>query len=169
MSSIMGALETWMSLNRLRLKSAKTQFFWLGTRQQLARLDMVALAAAFPFSLSPLLCVTWASHWTESSHLLPISTCLAVTVSTNCASFALSPAHSLLLLPPLLSMPFVTTRLDYCCSLYAGLLAVRLGAWIGSCVLLPALSAAYQNLAMSLDSCATFSTGSPLSSGLRTG
>src|SRR6218665_634922 len=33
---IMGALEAWMSSNRLRLNSAKTQFIWLGTRQQLA-------------------------------------------------------------------------------------------------------------------------------------
>ena len=31
MSSIMGALEVWMSSNRLRLNSAKTQFIWLGT------------------------------------------------------------------------------------------------------------------------------------------
>src|SRR6218665_3059082 len=44
MSSIMRALETWMSSNRLRLNSAKTQFIWLGTRQQLARLDMAALS-----------------------------------------------------------------------------------------------------------------------------
>src|SRR6218665_1290796 len=36
MSSIMRALETWMSSNRLRLNSAKTQFIWLGTRQQLS-------------------------------------------------------------------------------------------------------------------------------------
>src|SRR6218665_1332303 len=37
-----------MSSNRLRLNSAKTQFIWLGTRQQLARLDMTALSDAFP-------------------------------------------------------------------------------------------------------------------------
>src|SRR6218665_3747635 len=36
------------SSNRLRLNSAKTQFIWLGTRQQLARLDMAALSDAFP-------------------------------------------------------------------------------------------------------------------------
>ena len=43
----MGALEAWMSSNRLRLNSAKTQFIWLGTRQQLAQLDMAALSVAF--------------------------------------------------------------------------------------------------------------------------
>src|ERR1700735_3773611 len=35
MSLIMGALESWMSSNRLRLNSSKTQLIWLGTRQQL--------------------------------------------------------------------------------------------------------------------------------------
>src|SRR6218665_1591514 len=44
MTFIMGALEAWMSSNRLGLNSAKNQFLWLGTRQQLALLDM----AAFP-------------------------------------------------------------------------------------------------------------------------
>src|SRR6218665_1946344 len=44
----MEALGTWMSSNRLRLNSFKTKFSWIGTRQQLAKLDMVALAADFP-------------------------------------------------------------------------------------------------------------------------
>src|ERR1043165_8729640 len=48
MSLAMEALGTWMSSNRLRLNSSKTQFIWLGTRQQLAKLDMAAIATAFP-------------------------------------------------------------------------------------------------------------------------
>src|SRR6218665_1955412 len=48
MTFIMGALKAWMFSNRLRLNSAKIQFIWLGTRQQLARLDMAALSDAFP-------------------------------------------------------------------------------------------------------------------------
>src|SRR6218665_1225911 len=48
MSIAMEALGTWISSNRLRLNSLKTKFIWLGTRQQLAKLDMVALAADFP-------------------------------------------------------------------------------------------------------------------------
>lgn len=32
MASIMMALEVWVSLNRLRLNSAKTQFIWVVTR-----------------------------------------------------------------------------------------------------------------------------------------
>src|ERR1700733_192264 len=43
MSFIMGAFESWMSSNRLRLNFAKTQLIWLGTRQQLDRLDMPAI------------------------------------------------------------------------------------------------------------------------------
>ena len=48
MSIAMEALGTWMSSNRLRLNSLKIKFIWLGTRQQLAKLDRVALAADFP-------------------------------------------------------------------------------------------------------------------------
>src|SRR6218665_294847 len=35
-----GALVAWMSSNRLRLNPSKTQYIWLGTRQQLAKLDL---------------------------------------------------------------------------------------------------------------------------------
>jgi len=67
-----GSLGDWMSSNRLRLNSQKTRFIWLSTRQQLAKLDMAALAAAFPhFVFSPVVRVfgvnlgqdlTFASH-----------------------------------------------------------------------------------------------------------
>src|SRR5688572_16376932 len=43
MNRAMEALEAWMSSNRLRLNSSKTQFIWLGTRQQLAKIDLEAL------------------------------------------------------------------------------------------------------------------------------
>src|SRR6218665_2601303 len=44
-----------MSSNRLRLNPSKTQYIWLGTRQQLAKLDLAAMAVHFPhiaFSLT---------------------------------------------------------------------------------------------------------------------
>src|SRR6218665_1494727 len=44
-----------MSSNRLRLNPSKTQYIWLGTRQQLAKLDLAAMATRFPhitFSLT---------------------------------------------------------------------------------------------------------------------
>jgi len=48
MNRAMEALEAWMSSNRLRLNSSKTQFIWLGKRQQLAKIDLEALAQEFP-------------------------------------------------------------------------------------------------------------------------
>src|SRR5688572_26326054 len=42
------AMEAWMSSNRLRLNSSKTQFIWLSTRQQLAKIDLETLAQEFP-------------------------------------------------------------------------------------------------------------------------
>ena len=44
----METLEAWMSSNRLRLNPTKTQYIWFGTRQQLAKIDMKALALEFP-------------------------------------------------------------------------------------------------------------------------
>src|SRR6218665_1990122 len=44
----MGALADWMSSNRLPLNAQKTKFIWVGTRQQLAKLNLDALSAEFP-------------------------------------------------------------------------------------------------------------------------
>src|SRR6218665_415035 len=59
---------------------------------------------------------------------------------------------------------FVTDRLDYSCSPYAGLPAGRL--WCLDRILRSAapLLAAFPNLVTSLDTCLTFSIGSPLNS-----
>src|SRR6218665_237868 len=43
-----GLLNEWMSSNRLRLNPLKTQYIWLSTRQQLAKLDLVSLWHEFP-------------------------------------------------------------------------------------------------------------------------
>ena len=48
MPQAIGALADWMSSNRLRLNAQKTKFIWLGTRQQLAKLNLDALSAEFP-------------------------------------------------------------------------------------------------------------------------
>src|SRR6218665_446074 len=46
-------LAFWMSSNRLRLNPLKTQYIWLGTRQQLAKLDLVSISHEFlPFVFS---------------------------------------------------------------------------------------------------------------------
>ena len=48
MAQTQSELEKWMASNRLRLNSAKTKFMWLGTRQQLAKLNLLFLSAKFP-------------------------------------------------------------------------------------------------------------------------
>src|SRR6218665_2853309 len=42
-----GALVAWMSSNRLRLNPSKTQYTWLSTRQQRAKLNLAAVTASF--------------------------------------------------------------------------------------------------------------------------
>src|SRR6218665_241191 len=127
MSSVMRALETWMSSNRLRLNSAKTQFIWLGTRQQLARLDISALSAAFTLltfcSAVRDLDVTLDCELTFSTHINLFSRdCFYQlrqlrTVTRSLTAYATAT----------LVHAFVANRLDYCSSLYAGLPACRLG------------------------------------------
>src|SRR6218665_2966707 len=41
-------LEMWMASNRLCLNPAKTKFIWLGTQQQLAKLDLTDISSQFP-------------------------------------------------------------------------------------------------------------------------
>src|SRR5678815_3563226 len=69
----MQTLEAWMSSNRLRLNPNKTQYIWLGTRQQLAKINLEALALEFPwitFSSSVLdLGVTLDQELTFTRHI----------------------------------------------------------------------------------------------------
>ena len=44
MLSAIADIQSWMSSNRLRLNQDKTQFTWLGTRQQLVKRDVSELA-----------------------------------------------------------------------------------------------------------------------------
>src|SRR6218665_3393583 len=48
MGHTLTALETWMASNRLCLNPAKTKFMWLGTPQQLVKLNLIDLSAEFP-------------------------------------------------------------------------------------------------------------------------
>ena len=122
--------HSWLSSNRLRLNPLKTQFIWLGTRQQLAKLDLNFLATEFPlisFSTSgrdfgDILDqeLTFSKHLSSPPCLAP-----AFTIFVNLGLF-LALFQPLLLL--LLSMSFVCSRLDYCSSLYTGLPQVRLSS-----------------------------------------
>ena len=48
MSLTIETLQAWMSSNRLRLNPTKTQLIWLGTRQQLAKVDLVSITSKYP-------------------------------------------------------------------------------------------------------------------------
>ena len=165
----MGALKAWMSSNRLRLNSAKTQFIWLGTRQQLAKLDMAALAAAFPlFTFSSVvrdLGVTLDQELTFAPHINLLSRdCFYQLRQLRTVARSLTASATSTLIHA-----FVPTRLDYCCSVYAGLPAVRLGCLdriLRHAAPPPSAVCLYSNLATSLDTFTTFSTGYPLSSEL---
>src|SRR6218665_3866724 len=123
---IRGALGSWMSSNRLRLNPHKTQFILLGTHQQLAKLDMVALTSAFPnFTFSSTvrdLGVSLDQELPLAPHIPSLRRACYYqlrqlrTVSRSLTSTAAATlVHS-----------FVTSRLDYCSSLYIGLPATRL-------------------------------------------
>jgi len=65
-----GALVAWMSSNRLRLNQSKAQYIWLGTRQQLAKLDLAAMAVSFPHNYSLLTyCSRLGTHTGSAAYL----------------------------------------------------------------------------------------------------
>ena len=107
MSQTMEALGSWMSYNRLRLNPHKTQFIWLWTRQQLAKLDMVALTSAFPpFTFSSTvrnLGVTLDKELILAPHIN--SLCRACYYQLHQLLFLLSSFSSSSFSPHLLSLP----------------------------------------------------------------
>src|SRR6218665_629148 len=109
-----------MSSNRLRLNSAKTQFILLGTRQQLALLDMAALSAAFPlltFSYAVRdLGVTLDCELTFSTRINLLSCdCFYQLRQLRTVTRPLTASATATLVHA-----FIAIRLDYCSSLYAG-------------------------------------------------
>ena len=89
MATCIEEINQWMTSNCLKLKSDKTQFIWLGTRQQLAKIH----------------CQTITLRGT-SIHISTEVTCLGEVftsgvspgdVSTNLGSFAQSDVHSTLM------------------------------------------------------------------------
>src|SRR6218665_3522183 len=121
------ALNAWMSSNRLLLNPHKTQYIWLGTRQQLDRLDSESLSAEFPtflFSTSVrdhgvildqelsfgehITALTRSCYYHFKGQLRVVSRSLS-------SSSASTLVHA-----------FIANRLDYCSSLYCGLPQVRL-------------------------------------------
>src|SRR6218665_3821496 len=126
MGHVLGKLETWMSSNRLGLNPGKTKFMWFGIRQQLAKLNLDDLANKFPsytFSaaardLGALLDqeLTFAPRLHRLSRDCYYQLRQLRTVARSLtASAASTLVHA-----------FITSRLDYCSTLYTGLPACRL-------------------------------------------
>ena len=121
-------LALWMSSNRLCLNSAKTKLIWFGTRQQLAKLDIPFLSVTFPslnfVSSVRNLGVLLNSELTLSDHVSGLTrSCYyhlrrlrAVRRSVSASVFK-SLVHAM-----------VSSRIDFCCSIYIGLPKYRLAA-----------------------------------------
>ena len=121
------SLGGWMSSNRLRLNPSKTQFIWLGTRQQLAKLDLCALSTQFPlftFCTSVRdLGVILDQELTFTQHVNSVSrSCFYQLRQLRVISRTLTPSAAATLVHA-----FVASRLDYCSSLYVGLPQSRIG------------------------------------------
>src|SRR6218665_269385 len=124
MTLAMGALVAWMSSNRLRLNPSKTQYIWLGTRQQFAKLDLAGIAVSFPHIAFSLIVrdlgLTLDQQLTFAPHINRL--CYYQLRQLRVISRSLTSTATATLVHA-----FVTSRFDYCSTLYVGLPAVRLG------------------------------------------
>jgi len=126
MSLTIETLQAWMSSNRLRLNPSKTQLIWLGTRQQLAKVDLVSITSKYPhlaFSSSVRdLGVTIDQELTFVQHInLLCRSCYYQLRQLRVISRSLSPDAASTVVHS-----FVVSRLDYCSAIYDGLPACRL-------------------------------------------
>ena len=126
--TIQGRSVNRMSSYRLRLYPAKTKFMWFGTRQQLPKLNLDDLANKFRSytfrSTARVLDVLLDWELTFALHLHRLSRdCyyqlrqLRTVARSHTASAATRPT---------LVHAFITSRLDYCSTIYTGLPACRL-------------------------------------------
>ena len=121
------SLQSWMSINRLRLNPSKTEFIWLGTRQQLAKIDFSALSTAFPlFSFSTSvrdLGVILDQELSFTKHINSVTrSCFYQLRQLRVISRSLSSNAAAILVHA-----FISSRLDYCSTLYAGISKGRIG------------------------------------------
>jgi hypothetical protein len=110
------SLSLGMASNRLLLNPSKTQFIWLGTRRQLASIDLHQLTVAFPhisFSLSVRdLGVALDQELNFSQHInLVTRSCYYQLRKLRVVSRSLSHSATLALVHA-----FVTSRIDHCSS-----------------------------------------------------
>src|SRR6218665_2156704 len=122
----MSSNHSWMSSNRLSLNSAKTQLIWLGTPQQLLKLDHALLFDRF---------LHLAFHTTVRDLGVTLDTALAfsqhISNLTRSSYFQLRrlrtirKAASISVFTSIVHA-FVCSRIDYCNSLLIGLPKTRL-------------------------------------------
>ena len=121
MCRTMDVLSLWMASNRLLLNPSKTQFIWLGGRRQLQGIDLSQLALLFPhisFSLTVRdLGLTLDSELTLSQHVNLVARS-AYYHLRQLRVVSRSLSHDAVVV---LVHAFVTSRIDNCCSLLAGL------------------------------------------------
>src|SRR5688572_30845152 len=113
----MDVLSSWMASNRLLLNPSKTQLIWLGSRRQLQGIDFPQLTLLCPhitFSVTVRdLGLTLDSELTLSQHVnLVARSCYYQLRQLRVVS------HDAVVV---LVHAFVTSRIDNCCSLLAGL------------------------------------------------
>src|SRR6218665_3014776 len=108
----------------------KTKFMWLGTPQQLAKLNLIDLSVEFPnytFSSSVRdlhVGIIFDQALTSAPHLNRLSRdCFYQLRQLRTVARSLSPGAAATLVHS-----FITIRLDYCLSLYSGLPSVRLAS-----------------------------------------
>src|SRR5688572_11096196 len=120
MSCTTDCLSAWMSSNRLRLNPSKTQYIWLGTRQQLDKLDLESLSAEFPtftFSTSVRnLGVILDQELSFTGHITALTrSCYYHLRQLRVVTRSLSSSSASTLIHA-----FILNRLDYCSSLCCG-------------------------------------------------
>jgi len=114
-------VEAWLKSSRLRLNPAKTQFMWLGSAQQRAKVEHIEI---------PLLSARF--HVVDTARNLGVVFDSQLSMSEQVASVCRGGYYQLRQLRPLtkcmskdaiktLTHAFITSRLDYCNSLYYGI------------------------------------------------
>jgi hypothetical protein len=119
-------LHSWMSSNRLCLNSTKTQLIWLGTKQQLRKLNFSLLTDKFPsFTYSSSvrdLGVTIDSSLTFTEHISNLTrSCFFQLRRLRAIRRSVAPAVFTSIVHA-----FICSRVDYCNSLLLGLPMLRL-------------------------------------------
>jgi len=121
LSACLADVNRWMSASRLRLNPSKTQVMWLGSRQQLQKVD-----------ISDISVLATAVRVTEVARDLGVMIDSQMSLAAHVSAVCRSGFHQLRQLRPLVGSlsadatktlvhAFVSSRLDYCNSLLYGI------------------------------------------------